>query len=84
MIKLRPPIPRPPHVNPELSTGRLYEVKHASTPAGRDYIGRVFTYLNARSDVIWLVTTEHGGGYDDAAVLRRYGLEYKEVDVQLM
>lgn len=84
MIKARPVAPMPPHINPSLKTGELYEVISSGVPAARDYRGRVFTYLAASGDIVWLADGQNHGGYDAESLIRKYRLDFRPVTVQLV
>lgn len=84
MIKSRPIAPQPPHMNPSLKTGALYEVIHGGVPASKDYRGRIFTYLAATGDIIWMADGLNHGGYDAESIIRKYRLDFRPATVQLV
>lgn len=85
-IKRRPAAPMPPHINPKLVTGQTYEVKRARTPAYQEYVGNVFTYSESQKIIIWLAEGHQHtiGGYDAASVLNHHGIEFDNVNLQVV
>lgn len=84
-IKRRPIAPMPPHINPKLLTGQTYEVKQARTPAYQEYVGSIFTYSESQKIIVWLGEGLHSmGGYDAASVLNHHGIEFEQVNLQVV